>query len=124
MIWEESQLYKNALKQLDRAAAIMELDPNVLNRLHYPKRALIVSVPVRMDDGHIEVFEGYRVHHNMTLGPAKGGIRYHHDVSLSEVAGLAMLMTFKCALMGLLSAEPRVEFELTLQKCLAANCNA
>ena len=101
MIWEESHLYKNALKQLDRAAGIISLDPNVLNRLHYPKRALIVSVPVRMDDGHIEVFEGYRVHHNMTLGPAKGGIRYHQDVSLSEVAGLAMLMTFKCSLMGL-----------------------
>lgn len=79
----------------------MNLDPNIQTRLHTPKRALIVSVPVRMDDGHIQVFEGYRVHHNMTLGPAKGGIRYHQDVSLSEVAGLAMLMTFKCSLMGL-----------------------
>jgi glutamate dehydrogenase (NAD(P)+) len=101
MIWEESSLFKNAVKQLDRAAAIMNLDPNVLTRLHTPKRALIVSVPVRMDDGHIEVFEGYRVHHNMSLGPAKGGIRYHPDVNLSEVAGLAMLMTFKCSLMHL-----------------------
>jgi glutamate dehydrogenase (NAD(P)+) len=101
MIWEESLLFKNAVKQLDRAADIMGLDPNINRRLHSPKRALIVSVPVRMDDGNIQVFEGYRVHHNMTLGPAKGGIRYHHDVSLSEVAGLAMLMTFKCALMGL-----------------------
>jgi glutamate dehydrogenase (NAD(P)+) len=101
MIWEESSLFKNAVKQLDRAAAIMNLDPNVLTRLHTPKRALIVSVPVRMDDGHIEVFEGYRVHHNMSLGPAKGGIRYHPDVNLSEVSGLAMLMTFKCSLMSL-----------------------
>jgi glutamate dehydrogenase (NAD(P)+) len=101
MIWEESSLFKNAVKQLDRAAGIMNLDPNVLTRLHTPKRALIVSVPVRMDDGHIEVFEGYRVHHNMSLGPAKGGIRYHPDVNLSEVAGLAMLMTFKCSLMQL-----------------------
>ena len=101
MIWEQSPLFQNAVKQLDRAATMINLDPNVLRRLHTPKRALIVSVPVRMDDGHIEVFEGYRVHHNMSLGPAKGGIRYHHDVSLSEVAGLAMLMTFKCSLMGL-----------------------
>jgi glutamate dehydrogenase (NAD(P)+) len=101
MIWEESLLFKNAVKQLDKAATVINLDPNILERLHTPKRALIVSVPVRMDDGHIKVFEGYRVHHNMSLGPAKGGIRYHHDVSLSEVAGLAMLMTFKCSLMGL-----------------------
>ncbi len=101
MIWEESPLFKNAVKQLDRAASLMHLDPNIQTRLHTPKRALIVSVPVRMDDGHIQVFEGYRVHHNMTLGPAKGGIRYHQDVSLSEVAGLAMLMTMKCSLMGL-----------------------
>lgn len=101
MIWEESPLFKNAVKQLDKAAGIMNLDPNIATRLQTPKRALIVSVPVRMDDGHIQVFEGYRVHHNMTLGPAKGGIRYHQDVSLSEVAGLAMLMTFKCSLMGL-----------------------
>ena len=100
-IWEESPLFQNAIKQLDRAATVMNLDPNVLTRLHTPKRALIVSVPVRMDDGKIKVFEGYRVHHNITLGPAKGGIRYHLDVSLSEVAGLAMLMTFKCSLMGL-----------------------
>ncbi len=101
MIWEESSLFKNAAKQLDKAASIMNLDPNVLTRLHTPKRSIIVSVPVRMDDGHIEVFEGYRVHHNMSLGPAKGGIRYHPDVNLSEVAGLAMLMSFKTALMQL-----------------------
>ena len=101
MIWEESSLFKNAAKQLDKAATIMNLDPNVLTRLHTPKRSIIVSVPIRMDDGHIEVFEGYRVHHNMSLGPAKGGIRYHPDVNLSEVAGLAMLMSFKCSLMKL-----------------------
>jgi glutamate dehydrogenase (NAD(P)+) len=101
MIWEESHLYQNAVRQLERASTIMDLDQNILRRLITPKRALIVSVPVRMDDGQIQVFEGYRVHHNMSLGPAKGGIRYHHDVSLSEVAGLAMLMTFKCSLMGL-----------------------
>ena len=77
------------------------MDPNVKRRLETPKRALVVSVPVRMYDGDIHVFEGYRVHHNMTLGPAKGGIRYHQDVSLSEVAGLSLLMSIKCGLMAL-----------------------
>lgn len=101
MIWEESPLFQNALKQLERAAELMHLDPNVLTRLRSPKRALIVSVPVRMDNGQIKVFEGYRVHHSMTLGPAKGGIRYHEHVTLSETAALAMLMTFKCSLMNL-----------------------
>lgn len=67
MIWEESPLYKNSIKQLDRAAEIMGLDPNIHTRLHTPKRALIVAVPTRMDDGSVRVFEGYRVHHNMTL---------------------------------------------------------
>jgi glutamate dehydrogenase (NAD(P)+) len=79
----------------------MKLDPNVAARLSVPKRAMIVSVPIRLDDGSIKVFEGYRVQHNMTLGPGKGGIRFHHEVNLSEVAGLAMLMTFKCSLVGL-----------------------
>ena len=79
----------------------MNMDPNVLERLKYPKRALQVSVPVRLDDGTVKVFEGYRVQHNMTLGPGKGGIRFHPHVNLSETAALAMLMTFKCALVGL-----------------------
>ncbi|MGE4233409.1 MAG: Glu/Leu/Phe/Val dehydrogenase [Bacteriovoracia bacterium] len=100
-VWESSDLYKNSVLQLEQAAQLMRLDPNICERLKRPKRALVVSVPVRLDDGHIEVFEGFRVQHNMTLGPGKGGIRYHQDVTLSEVAGLAMLMTFKCSLVGL-----------------------
>ncbi len=83
------------------AGQTMSLDPNILERLTKPKRALVVSVPIRTDDGSIKVFEGFRVQHNMTLGPGKGGIRYHQDVTLSEVAALAMLMTFKCSLVGL-----------------------
>ncbi len=94
-------LYKNNLKQLDLACTAMKLDPNVAARLKYPKRALIVSVPVRMDDKSIKVFEGYRVQHSLTLGPGKGGVRYHPSVTLSETAALAMLMTLKCALFGL-----------------------
>jgi len=87
--------------QLQEAAETMRLDPNIAERLKVPKRALIVSVPIRLDDGSIRCFEGYRVQHNMTLGPGKGGIRFHPEVNLSEVAGLAMLMTFKCSLVGL-----------------------
>lgn len=97
----ESPFFQDAFSQLESAGATMKLDPNVLERLKYPKRALQVSVPVRLDDGTVKVFEGYRVQHNMTLGPGKGGIRFHPHVSLSETAALAMLMTFKCALVGL-----------------------
>ena len=100
-LWDSSDLYRNAVMQLEEAATTMKLDPNIAERLKAPKRALIVSVPIRLDDGSIKVFEGYRVQHNMTLGPGKGGIRFHPEVNLSEVAGLAMLMTFKCSLVGL-----------------------
>jgi len=100
-LWDTSDLYRNATMQLQEAASTMKLDPNILQRLQVPKRAMIVSVPIRLDDGSIRVFEGYRVQHNMTLGPGKGGIRFHPEVNLSEVAGLAMLMTMKCSLVGL-----------------------
>lgn len=100
-IWDASDLYRNAVQQLMEAADTMKLDRNIAERLKKPKRAMIVSVPIRCDDGRIRVFEGYRVQHNMTLGPGKGGIRFHPEVNLSEVAGLAMLMTFKCSLVGL-----------------------
>lgn len=97
----DSHLYKDAISQLDLAANIMNLDPNVLERLRYPKRAVQVSVPIRLDDGTVKTFMGYRVQHNMTLGPGKGGIRFHPGVDLSETAALAMLMTFKCSLVQL-----------------------
>jgi glutamate dehydrogenase (NAD(P)+) len=79
----------------------VDLEPDVHERLRHPRRALVVSVPVRMDDGRTEVFYGYRVHHNTVLGPTKGGLRYAPDVNLGEVTALAMLMSWKCALMGL-----------------------
>lgn len=97
----DAPLFKDAFNQLEQAADIMGLDPNILERLKYPKRALTVSVPIRLDDGSVKTFMGYRVQHNMTIGPGKGGIRYHPNVDLSETAALAMLMTFKCALVGL-----------------------
>lgn len=97
----ESPLYQDALVQLKLAADTMNLDPNIYERLKYPKRALQVAVPIRLDDGTVKTFMGYRVQHNMTIGPGKGGIRYHPKVDLSETAALAFLMTMKCALVGL-----------------------
>ena len=90
-----------AVRQFEIAAAKLNLDKNVAVRLQRPDRALIVSVPVRMDDGNVRVFTGYRVQHNDVLGPFKGGIRYHPEVNLGEVSALAMWMTWKCALAGL-----------------------
>jgi glutamate dehydrogenase (NAD(P)+) len=97
----DSHLYRTALSQLDRVAQWLNLDPDVHERLRYPRRALVVSVPARMDDGTTRVFHGYRVHHTTVLGPTKGGVRYALDVNLGEVSALAMLMSWKCALMGL-----------------------
>ncbi len=90
-----------AMRQFDVASAKLNLDPNVAVRLRRPDRAMIVSVPTRMDDGRVHVFTGYRVQHNDVLGPFKGGIRYHPEVSLGEVSALAMWMTWKCSLVGL-----------------------
>jgi len=90
-----------AVQQFDMAAAKLGLDANVAVRLRRPDRAMIVSIPTRMDDGRVHVFTGYRVQHNDVLGPFKGGIRYHPEVNLGEVSALAMWMTWKCSLVGL-----------------------
>jgi len=97
----DSELHRTAIAQLDRVASRLGLDADIHERLRYPRRALVVSVPVRMDSGKTEVFIGYRVHHNTVLGPTKGGLRYAVDVDLGEVSALAMLMSWKCALMNL-----------------------
>jgi glutamate dehydrogenase (NAD(P)+) len=97
----DSELHRTAIAQLDRVATRLGLDPDVHERLRYPRRALVVSIPVKMDSGKTEVFVGYRVHHSTVLGPTKGGVRYAPDVDLGEVSALAMLMSWKCALMGL-----------------------
>ena len=97
----DSDLHRTALSQLDRVARQLELDPDIHERLRHPRRALVVSIPVRMDSGNTEVFTGYRVHHNTVLGPTKGGLRYDVGVNLGEVTALAMLMSWKCALVGL-----------------------
>ncbi|TML10142.1 MAG: Glu/Leu/Phe/Val dehydrogenase, partial [Actinobacteria bacterium] len=101
----ESHLRENpydiAKEQLRRVAELFGVDPNLVNVLQECKKAVVVSVPVTMDDGNILAFEGYRVTHNVARGPSKGGIRYHPDVELDEVKALAMWMTWKCALMGI-----------------------
>lgn len=93
--------FRLAVAQFDQAAEAMELDHNLRERLKLPQRSLILSLPVRMDDGRVEVYTGYRVQHDSSRGPTKGGIRYHPDVNLGEVAALAMWMTWKCALADL-----------------------
>lgn len=89
------------LEQLDKAAKIMKLDPNMHRILSRPARTLEVSIPVKMDDGSIQVFTGYRCQYNDARGPTKGGVRYHPDVTRDEVIALAAWMTWKCAVMGL-----------------------
>ncbi|MGH2787453.1 MAG: Glu/Leu/Phe/Val family dehydrogenase [Actinomycetota bacterium] len=93
--------WETALAQLDEVAELMGLAPGVHETLRNCKRALVVSIPFRMDDGTTRVYQGYRVHHNVTRGPAKGGIRYHPRVDLDEIKALAMWMTWKCAIAGI-----------------------
>ena len=93
--------FELAQAQLRRVGETFEVDPNLIQILSYCKKGVEVSVPVQMDDGTVQAFQGYRVVHNMTRGPAKGGIRYHPAVTQDEVKALAMWMTWKCALMGL-----------------------
>lgn len=97
----QGPLFRNALETLDEAAKLINCDPNILERLRRPRRCVTVSVPVRMDDHSVKVFTGYRVQYNATLGPYKGGIRYHQNVDLPEVVGLSALMTFKNSVLGL-----------------------
>ena len=90
-----------AQRQFDLAADRLNLDPGLRRVLREPRRELTVHFPVKMDDGSVQVMTGYRVQHNLGRGPAKGGIRYHQDVSLDEVKALAMWMTWKCAVVGI-----------------------
>ena len=93
--------YTIAQRQIDKAAKILGLSPDVAEILKKPKRVLAVNFPVKMDDGSIRVFEGYRSQHIDVIGPTKGGIRFHPDVTIDEVKALSMWMTFKCGVVGL-----------------------
>jgi glutamate dehydrogenase (NAD(P)+) len=116
--------YDIAREQLRRVADAFVIDSNLVNVLSECKKAVVVSIPVGMDDGTVRVFEGYRVTHNIARGPSKGGIRYHPDVTLDEVKALAMWMTWKCALMNIpfggakggVICNPKQLSELELQK--------
>jgi glutamate dehydrogenase (NAD(P)+) len=93
--------WQMALKQFDNAVQYLQFDSGLIDFIRYPKRELTVNFPVKMDDGSLKVYTGYRVHHNAVRGPTKGGIRYHQDVTLDEVRALAMWMTWKCALVNI-----------------------
>jgi glutamate dehydrogenase (NAD(P)+) len=100
-VFENSPTFQMACRQLDAVAEVIDIDKGVLERMSLPKRAMVVSIPVRMDDERTEVFTGYRVQHSLTSGPSKGGLRYHPSVDLGEVAALAMWMSWKCGIMNL-----------------------
>ena len=97
----ETPLYRTALAQYEQALPYADVEEFVAERLRYPERSLVVSVPVKLDSGRWTVFPGYRVQHSTVLGPTKGGVRYDHEVTLGECAALAMWMTWKCALLRL-----------------------
>jgi glutamate dehydrogenase (NAD(P)+) len=93
--------FRMACRQFDLVADHLQIPPDERDRLKYPKRSMTVALPIHLDDGSVRVFTGHRVQHFLTLGPTKGGLRYHSDVALGEVAALAMWMSWKCALAGL-----------------------
>ncbi len=96
-----TSLFADASRRLERALKYVSLSEDTTERLKFPKSSLIVSIPVRMDDGSLKIFSGYRVRYDDTRGPTKGGVRYHPNVSLDEVTSLAFWMTFKCAVLSL-----------------------
>ncbi|MDQ2687136.1 MAG: Glu/Leu/Phe/Val dehydrogenase [Armatimonadota bacterium] len=98
---DETNPYQIALRQLDHVAEILKLDDSIHDYLKYPKRELTVHFPVTMDRGGTQMFTGYRVQHNMSRGPAKGGLRFHPDTDIDEVRALAMWMTWKCAIVNI-----------------------
>ena len=97
----DSDVFRMACRQFDKAADAINLPDAIRDRTKYPRRCLAVALPVRREDGSVTVFEGYRVQHNLSTGPSKGGIRFHQSVTIGEVAALAMWMSWKCSLVGL-----------------------
>lgn len=100
-IFDNSPTFRMACRQLELVSEHIDVDRGVLERLRLPKRAMVVSIPIRMEDGRTENFIGYRVQHSLTSGPSKGGLRYHPSVDIGEVAALAMWMSWKCGIMNL-----------------------
>lgn len=104
---ERPQPWASFIEQIDRVAPHLGKFEYWLETLKHPKRVLYVGIPVRMDDGSLAHFEGYRVHHNLSRGPGKGGVRFHPDVTMNEVMALSGWMTIKNAALNLPLAEPR-----------------
>lgn len=98
---KKSSVYENVIQQFNKAATLMGLDSEIRKILEHPTNEIVVNFPVKMDDGRIEVFTGYRVQHNSALGPYKGGLRFHPDVDIDEVRALATWMTWKSAIVGI-----------------------
>lgn len=98
---ENTSLFADAISRLDAAAAYAGIDPEAIERLKHPKTIVEISIPIRMDDGSLRIFQGYRVQHDDTRGPFKGGVRYHPQADIDEVKALAFWMTCKCAVMGI-----------------------
>src|SRR5882724_2244206 len=97
----DSDVFRMACRQFDKAADAIDLPETIRDRTKYPRRCLAVSLPILRDDGSVTVFEGYRVQHSLSTGPSKGGLRFHEHVTVGEVAALAMWMSWKCSLVGL-----------------------
>lgn len=97
----DSDVFRMACRQFDKAADAINLPDSIRDRTKYPRRCLAVALPIKRIDGSITVFEGYRVQHNLSTGPSKGGVRFHPHVTIGEVAALAMWMSWKCSLVGL-----------------------
>src|SRR4029077_9499492 len=95
------ELHRIATTQFNKAADVLDLAPELRERLRAPRRSMTVNFPVRLDSGEVRTFTGYRVQHTLTMGPTKGGLRYAPGVSMGECAALAQWMTWKCALLGL-----------------------
>lgn len=93
--------FENAMEQLHKVAQIKNLNPEFVSRMEHPEREITISIPVKMDDGSMKIFEGYRVEYNNALGPYKGGIRYHTETEINEVKALAFWMALKCAVAGI-----------------------
>ncbi len=93
--------YANIIKNLEKASKVHSTKTATIQRLKFPKRCIVVSIPIKMDDGHMQIFDGYRAQHSQTLGPFKGGVRFHQDVNLAETVSLSCLMTLKNSLLGL-----------------------
>lgn len=121
---DRGNLFEIATKQVEKAMKLINLEPNIAEILAQPKNEIIINFPVRMDDGSIKMFKGYRVQHNNVLGPYKGGIRYHPEADEDEVNALASLMTWKTAVVGIpfggakggIGVDPRKLSEAELQR--------